>query len=206
MKNTTRGKEANMENMELEKISVEIGKKIKESRKAQGMTLQQLGEKANFSISFLSQLERGQTSVTINTLKNIATALDIDLASFFNFSEKHQGIIYRSYEQKGFRLENSNFVYYSLANNAIDRVLDPVLVEVLPGEKEKIKPYAHMGEEFVYVLEGVLTVFMEDEEIKLYPGDSLHMLSTTPHDWANLTNKPVKILSVNTPSLLKKIL
>lgn len=192
--------------MEAKNISVEIGKKIKEARKAKGMTLKQLGEQANFSISFLSQLERGQTSITINSLMNIAAALDVDLANFFNFSEVHQGIIYRSYDQKGFRLDNSNFVYYSLANNAFDRLLDPVLVEVLPGEKEKVKPYSHSGEEFVYVLEGVLTVFLEDEEYKLYPGDSLHMSSTIPHNWANLTNKTVKIISVSTPSLLKKIL
>ena len=192
--------------MALEKISVEIGKKIKELRKAKGMTLKQLGEKANFSISFLSQLERGQTSITINSLSNIAAALDIALTNFFNFSQKHQGVAYRSYEQKGFRLEKSNFIYYSLANDDFDRVLDPILVEVLPEEQETAKPYSHSGEEFVYVLEGVLTVFMDDEEFKLYPGDSLHMLSTTPHNWANLTNKPVKILSVSTPSLLKKIL
>jgi transcriptional regulator with XRE-family HTH domain len=191
--------------MELDKISVEIGKRIKELRKAKGMTLKQLGESANFSISFLSQLENGQTSITINSLTGIAAALDAEIATFFNLTEVHQGIIFRSYEQRGFRLEKSNFIYYSLANEAMDRVLEPLLVEVLPGDRTNVRSRPHGGEEFVYVLEGTLTVFIEEKEFLLYPGDSLHMSSAIPHDWANLTNKSVKIISVNTPSVLKKI-
>ena len=192
--------------MKPEKISVEIGKKIKDFRKAKGMTLKQLGEVSGFSISLLSQLERGQTSITINSLKSIASALEIELANFFQVTEKHDNVIFRSYELKGFRLNHSNFIYYSLANDTIDRVMDPIMVEVLPAEQEKIRPLSHSGEEFVYVLEGTLTVFMDDQEYTLYPGDSLHMLSTVPHEWVNLTNKPVKIISVNTPSVLKKLL
>ncbi|MDZ4133889.1 MAG: cupin domain-containing protein, partial [Dethiobacteria bacterium] len=111
-----------------------------------------------------------------------------------------------SYELKGFRLNHSDFIYYSLANDTIDRIIDPILVEILPTERKNIRPLSHSGEEFVYVLEGTLTVFMEDKEYALYPGDSLHMLSTVPHEWTNLTNKPVKIISVNTPSVLKKML
>lgn len=192
--------------MKLEKISVEIGRKIKELRKAKSMTLKQLGVVSGFSISFLSQLERGQTSITINSLKNIATALDVELVKFFHITEKHDSVIFRSYELKGFRLNHSDFIYYSLANDTIDRVIDPILVEILPAEKKNIRPLAHSGEEFVYVLEGTLTVFMDDNEYTLYPGDSLHMLSTLPHEWINKTNKPVKIISVNTPSVLKKML
>ncbi len=192
--------------MKAEKFSVEIGKKIKDTRKAKGMTLKQLGEISGFSISFLSQLERGQTSITINSLKNIAAALDVELVNFFHITEKHDNIIFRSYELKGFRLNSSDFIYYSLSNDTIDRIIDPILVEILPAERQNIRPLSHNGEEFVYVLEGTLTVFMEDREHTLYPGDSLHMMSTVPHEWANLTNKPVKIISVNTPSVLKKML
>jgi uncharacterized protein (DUF1015 family) len=56
----------------------EIGEKINELRSANGMTLKELGDKANLSVSFLSQAERGLTSITINTLKKIAQAFEVD--------------------------------------------------------------------------------------------------------------------------------
>lgn len=183
-------------------LELELGKRIKGLRKAKGWTLKELSQASDLSVSFLSQLERGQTSTTIYSLKSLAHSLDVDVAQFFNSWEMERGPILRSYEQKGFRLEKSNFVYHRLANNFEGRVLDPMLVILLPGDRKDVWAQPHQGEEFVYVLEGKLNLFIEGEEHILYPGDSVHMLSHIPHDWANFTNQIVKILSVNTPVLL----
>ncbi len=52
-----------------------IGKKINTLRKAQGLTLQQLGTASGLSASFLSQVERGLASPTVVSLAQIARAL-----------------------------------------------------------------------------------------------------------------------------------
>jgi uncharacterized cupin superfamily protein len=108
----------------------------------------------------------------------------------------------RSYDHDAFRIENSKYVYFSLAGDMEDKRIDPMLVVLLPGEsREEVAPFCHEGEEFVYVLEGILTFFMEDKEYELYPGDSFHIQSSTPHNWANFTNRLTKILYIVTPKI-----
>ena len=43
----------------------EISRKIRETRKSLGITLKELSEKTQLSISFLSQVERGVCSMTL---------------------------------------------------------------------------------------------------------------------------------------------
>ena len=182
----------------------EIGEKINELRSSQNMTLKDLSEKTELSVSFLSQAERGLTSIAINTLKKIADALNVELNHFFTPPRSHRPAIMRSYEQEVFRIDESKYIYFDLGSEISNRQLDPMIVTILPSQNlEEFTPYEHEGEEFVYVLEGVFTLLLEDKQYELYPGDSIHMSSKVPHNWANLTGKLVKILSVTTPSVLK---
>lgn len=80
----------------------------------------------------------------------------------------------------------------------------PRIFELMPiTNTDKPEMYTHIGEEFIYVLEGVITVFVDDREYELYPGDSMQIDSTMPHNWINKTNNIVKILSINTPNPFK---
>ncbi|KPU43109.1 HTH-type transcriptional regulator PuuR [Oxobacter pfennigii] len=179
----------------------EIGQKINELRTAKGLTLKDLSEKTNLSVSFISQAERGQTSVAIMSLKKIAEALNADLALFFDPPKSKRPLITRSYEQEVFRIEESKFIHSSLSSDIHDKKFEPMVVTILPNlHEEEVIPYSHDSEEFIYVLEGVLTLFLEDNTYELYPGDSAHYSSSTPHNWANFTNRLVKIISVTSPS------
>lgn len=110
----------------------------------------------------------------------------------------------RSYEQEVFSVEESR-IYHRLANDMDGKMLEPMLVSILPSQsREGITPYSHKGEEFVYVLEGILTVFVNNEEYQLNPGDSIHMSSTIPHEWANFTTKLVKVLCVSIPRIFEQ--
>lgn len=181
----------------------EIGQKINELRTSRNMTLKDLSKKANLSVSFLSQAERGLTSIAIMSLKNIADALNVDLTYFFTLPQVHKKMILHSFEQEVFRIEDSKFIYYNLGSNIEGKRLDPMVITILPGQTaEEIIPYSHEGEEFIYVLEGIFTIFIDDSKYELYPGDSSHISSSIPHNWANLTNKLVRILAVNSPSVL----
>ena len=81
----------------------------------------------------------------------------------------------------------------------------PRVFTLLPldsGQEDDIELYCHEGEEFVYVLEGVVTFFLENSRYLLYPGDSIHISSTQRHNWANHTSRNAKILTINTPNPL----
>ncbi|MEW6082883.1 MAG: XRE family transcriptional regulator [Bacillota bacterium] len=183
----------------------ELGNRIKELRKSKGLVLKDLSKKTNLSIGFLSLVERGLASAGLASLQNIAEALEVDLGYLLNPSQGSQKkrMVIRSFEHEHFCPENSKYIYFSLAGSIEDKKIDPMMVLFLPGEtRDTVAPFIHKGEEFIYVLEGILTFFIEDKEYELYPGDCIHIQSTVPHNWGNFTNRLVKALCVVTPRIL----
>ncbi|MBU2703773.1 transcriptional regulator with XRE-family HTH domain [Sporomusaceae bacterium BoRhaA] len=179
----------------------EIGKKVKELRTHKKLTLKDLSELTTLSTGFLSQLERGLTNIATDSLQKIAQAFDVELAYFFPSPNKNRKCVLRSYEKEVFQVVNSRFIHYHLTNDFPERALLPRLIELLPiNSQEDISPYAHEGEEFIYVLEGTVTLFINHEQVELFPGDSAHYASTTLHNWANYTNKMVRMLVVSSPN------
>lgn len=183
-----------------------IGLRIKNLRNEKKYTLKYVSENTGLSIGFLSQLERGMTSVAIDSLAKISKVLDVELSSFFNMESKTKDChIMRRYEHKP-NVVNPEIVQYSLTNNVTDFDLLPRLVTVTPAHQDEslLELYTHGGEEFIYILEGILTLQIEDEQFLLYPGDSAHIHSNVQHNWKNETNSVVRFLTVHTPNPFKR--
>lgn len=182
-----------------------IGLRIKNLRNEKKYTLKYLSENTGLSIGFLSQLERGMTSIAIDSLDKISKVLDVELSTFFdtvgNVNDAH---IVRRYEQKS-TVVNPEIIQYALTNNIADFELLPRLVEVMPAhlDESDLELYTHDGEEFLYILEGILTLQIENDVYNLYPGDSAHVPSTIPHNWKNDTNNVTRFLTVHTPNPFK---
>jgi len=182
-------------------MTSDIGNKIKQLRNMKKLTLKDLSAKTDLSIGFLSQVERGVTSVAIASLENIANALEVDLSYFFTLPKKNQKRVLRSFEHEIFTIQNSQFIDYHLTQNPEDKAFLPRLQVVLPSAEDgDLDSYQHEGEEFVYVLEGILTVTINNERYELFPGDSMHFDSKLPHNWTNHTSKTVKLIVVNSPN------
>ena len=72
-------------------------------------------------------------------------------------------------------------------------------IEVRPGGGSE-EGYSHPGEEFVYVLTGQLTFWIDEREVHgLEAGDSLHLRSTRLHRWRNDGATPTTVLWINVP-------
>lgn len=183
----------------------EIGAKIKKLRAEKNMTLKELNQMTNLSIGFLSQLERGLTTVAIDTLETISRALGVDINYFFTVSKEKPGIVQKSYEREVDFMDRDNFVQYYLSNNLSDKNMLPRLIEIYPKkDDEQVLSYSHEGEEFIYILEGILTYYYNGERYELYPGDSVHISSTSSHNWENNTSKIVRLIMVSIPNRFKK--
>lgn len=189
----------------VKKMDKEIGCRIKAGRLAKKMTLKELSNKTGLSISFLSMVERGRTSVAIVSLKKIADALSLDVTDFFLKDSKEDSsssyVIKHGFSPR-IRSINGNYIYYSIGSNNPNFSLDPMLITLLPGQhKEDIVMLKHHGEEFTYILEGVVTFFINNQEFTLYPGDSYHGLGDFPHNFVNLSNNNARVLYILTPPL-----
>lgn len=185
-----------------------IGLKIKELRTSKKFTLKYLSEETNLSIGFLSQLERGMTSVAVDSLAKIAKVLDVNVLDFFDYPDENnnKSCITRSYDRK-YTAIDSEIIQYTLNKDTFAYDMLPRIQDIMPhkySEPEEIELYSHEGEEFIYVLEGILTLNVDNTITDLYPGDCAHIKSTAPHNWSNNTSKIVKILTVNTPNPFKK--
>lgn len=176
-----------------------IGIRLKALRKSKNMTLKQVAEKTNLSISFLSQLEHSKCSITIESLVEISEVLDVNPSYFFADYEESQSKNKIAINKQQTLEENmviSNFTYKDLSGNFSNQSFLPTLVTLHP-RKEGVRPLAHSGQEFIFVLEGVLTVIFDTDEISLEAGESIHMESTTPHNWLNKTDQLIKFLYVS---------
>lgn len=68
-------------------IWLEIGLNILHYRKEHGMTQIQLAEKCNISRTYMQKIETAACSCTLDTLIEIAQALDIPLKKLFEFRD-----------------------------------------------------------------------------------------------------------------------
>lgn len=65
-------------------LSAVIGGHVREFRRQQGDTLRALSARSGLSVGFLSQLERGQTSIGLTTLRDLAHCLGHEIGEFFD--------------------------------------------------------------------------------------------------------------------------
>lgn len=180
-----------------------LGSKVKALRKEKKITLKEFSKETGLSIGFLSQFERGLTTVALDSLMKVSNFLDVDISYFIPQKEINPSSVIRSYERKLLQVEDNRFIHYSMENGNKENELLPRIIEILPKlnlEDEEIEVYQHEGEEFVYVMEGILSLKLGGQIMTLSPGDSAHYKSNIPHNWENKTNRNVKILTVHTPN------
>lgn len=183
-----------------------IGAKVKELRTQKKYTLKQLSEACGLSIGFLSQFERGISSIALDSLEKLANVLEVPLSVLFEESRgpvTKDPVIHRIDLQPS--KVSAQIYQYLLKKPDTEFAMLPRIFALMPLEDDKELPemYAHDGEEFVYILEGVVTFFLEDGQYVLYPGDSIHIHSYQRHNWMNRTTRVAKILTVNTPNPLQ---
>lgn len=175
----------------------EIAERIRNLRKEQHMTLKELSEKTELSVSFLSQVENGASSLAITSLKKIAEALDVPIGSFFDVP--HQNIyITDMAQQKPFQIEGSSSSFIRMSGDFPNRKMEAMMT-IIPPNSPHGSCFNHPGEEFVYVLDGVLLIKLGGEERLIKAGSSIHYPSDIDHQWINPLNTPLKLLTVVTP-------
>ncbi len=182
----------------------EIGATIRALRQERGLSLRDLSRLTGFSISFLSLVERGRSSLALTSLQKVATALGASVGSFFPEVDRARGAhvphVVRASGGASQLSTGSQRTYRILSGRGFSRVLEPLLVTVEPSETIE-EAYTHTGEEFAYILSGELRFVIDGVDHRLAAGDSIHFESTVPHSIHNDTDAPVEAVWVLTPRL-----
>ena len=184
-------------NVEHEKL----GGSIRDLRQKRRWTLEELSSRCKLSVSFLSQVERGLSSLSISSLSAICEALDVPVSHFFAAPTNGPLVLKAGSPRSRIYLEDSQVTYSLLSGSMSDRVLEALIAEYPPHYDPPL--ITHEGEEFGYVLEGEVLLQVEDKKETLEPGDSFHIFSSQAHTIRNSTDHPAKILWVQTQKILE---
>ncbi len=179
-----------------------IGKKIRDLRKKAGLVLQDLSDRTGLSKPLLSQVEKEVISPPVATLLKISKALNVNIGFFFQDGAPEERVVLvrrdesKVIDSRYFGREESGYYYEALAYKKSKKYMEPFLVEFKRKRMEKLSYFSHEGEEFIYLLEGVLEFRTEDQHYVLYPGDSLYFESSIPHAYRALGRRNAKALTV----------
>lgn len=152
----------------------ELGLKIKKLRLNEKLTLVECSELTGLSVGFLSQIENGKTSISIDNLQIIAKCLDVELNYFFVQDEEKQNVmITRKWSQNSSK-KSDKIASTLLSDFENDKSIISFLLTFAPGTKADRCEETHDGDVFFYVIEGILMLQTENGVAHLYPGDSAH--------------------------------
>ncbi|MCH5163344.1 MAG: cupin domain-containing protein [Clostridiales bacterium] len=172
-----------------------IGAKLRDLRLKNGLTQEELADRAELSKGFISQLENDLTSPSIATLIDILTLLGSSLKDFFSDGDDAQLVFTpRDYFEKDWGGEKATWIVPTAQKNE----MEPIIVELAPGESTDAD-IPHEGEEFGYVLEGAICVKVGDRESIAGKGDSFYYSSDKSHCIKNVANGVSKFIWVSCP-------
>ena len=178
-------------------ISQYSGRRWKETRTAKKFTLEDVSRLTGISASYLSKIENDKVVPSLETLSSLATFYGESLVRFTLEGSSSEYSLVRKKEAVCMNLGYSNLKTYRVSNLRGCQMY-PVIHALAPAATSGAS-HSHAGEELVYILEGKLTVQLNESDIyTLLPGDTMTFKAITPHRYANNSNKRTVVLWVHT--------
>ena len=176
---------------------MDIGRKLKELRLSNDLTLEELASRSELTKGFLSQVERNLTSPSVSTLEDILEALGTSLSEFF-LPDKEEKVVFHTTDF--FEDEHDEYTIEWIIPNAQKNDMEPILLTIQPGQKSKLME-AHSGEEFGYVLKGNIVLVRDNKKYKLKAKETFYINGKYSHYIENSSSSEAKILWVTTPPM-----
>lgn len=174
---------------------MKIGKKIKELRTLCQLTQSELADRCELTKGYISQIENDLTSPSISTLSDILAALGSDLTDFFSKDETEK-IVFK--KEDYFEKEGVGHKIIWLVPNSQKNEMEPIIMEINPNVTTTLD-MPHEGQEFGYVLEGKIQLFVGSSRQVVKKGETFYFDTDKPHYIKNNGDKIAKIIWVSSP-------
>lgn len=177
----------------------DVGQRIRKIREEKGLSLEELSRLTGFEVDFLASLEKNEAQPQLGTVIKLSKALDSAFGRLVSGVGDKLYSITRKSERRTVSRSTSKagqkqvYTYKSLAPEVKGRHMEALIVQLEVDPDKEIS--IHDGEEFIFVLDGIVALEIGDEKFELEPGDSVYYLSTTPHHIA-AKNEKATILAV----------
>lgn len=179
-----------------------IGQKISSLRLLKKIGSDDLAGKAGLSADQLSSIESGVSIPSLGVLIRITRAMGIRIGTLLDDTVKEGPAVVRANELQSASSfstsEESNrehLKFSSLAPDMTSRHMEPFIIDILPDLNIQPVKSSHEGEEFIYVLDGSVTIYYGNDTIELGKGDSIYLDSVVKH-LVTTSSQKAKILAV----------
>ena len=165
---------------------LDLGSRVRDLRKARNWTLEQAAQQAGLARSTLSKIENGQMSPTYDALKKLAVGLDISVPQLFTPPVKDQinGRMVITKSGQGTAHPTATYEHELLADGLTKKQMLPYRARVRARSIDEFDGWVrHDGEEFLYVLTGVICLYTEFyEPIEMRRGDTAYYDASMGHN------------------------
>lgn len=186
-----------------EKIQVEslnLGERVRNLRKAQNLTLEQAAQAAGLARSTLSKIENEQMSPTFEAVRKLASGLGISVPQLFTPPRSEKVMARRAITRSGEGRAHPTATYEHemFAGELRSKKMLPYRATVRTRSFEDFNGWVrHDGEEFLYVLSGVVRFFTEFyEPVDLKRGDTAYYDAAMGHNLISVSEDDAQILWV----------
>ena len=168
-----------------------IGKRLKQARRARGLSVGALAADAGIGKGSLSEIENGTRNPTLSTLYVLANSLQLPLATLLDM-------------RAGARLSSPGIEVRLLdASTAGDATVEVYRLSLSPGIERRSASHGAGVTEHLLVISGRALVGRVGEQRELGPGESVQWTSDSEHTYLALSPDPVAaVLIIRSPNTL----
>ncbi len=180
-----------------------FGRRLREARLRRELVIDDVASRSGLSRAYISQVETGKASPSIQTLQKLAATLGLSVSSLFVDDNAGCTVIRAAdrphvhFGEPSASKDDRRVIQFM---SAPGRQLELVIVEIPAQSTAMDKAHTHEGEEACHVLEGQIEVLYGDETYSLSAGDSIHWDSRIAHVIRNSGGSPAKVIIARTPS------
>lgn len=179
--------------MELSQI---IAYNLKALRTERNLTLGQLAKIAGISKAMLSDIEKGGSNPTINTIWKIANGLNVPYTKLMDDVERETTIV-RKGEPVAQSGESEHYRVYCYFGSTPVRNFELFYVELDAKSSNASIGHSEKAQEYIYIMQGVLSLRTETGNHTLYAGDALMFDSSIGHTYVNETEAMLTFMVIN---------
>ena len=179
---------------------IDLAHRVRELRRARGWTLEQAAGAVGLARSTLSKIENGLMSPTYEALKKLAEGLEISVPQLFTPPSKGQitGRMAVTKSGEGEAHVTTTYEHELLAGSLRAKQMLPYRARIRARSFEEFNGWVrHDGEEFLYVLTGIVRLYTEFyEPVDLKRGDSAYYDATMGHNLISVSDEDATVLWV----------
>lgn len=173
-----------------------IAYNLKALRTERNMTLGQLSKISGISKAMLSDIEKGGSNPTINTIWKIANGLNVPYTKLMDGIDNEATVVRKSESvmQTG---ESEHYRVYCYFPSTPVRNFELFYVELDPQSSNASIGHSEKAQEYIYVMQGELSLHTETGDYVLHEGDSLVFDSSIGHTYANQQDTLLTFIVIN---------